>query len=149
MRLLKDISQGYEEVARTGVLLSHEINLPCELEHLSARLRLALPDRAERQAIVERVAAEWAQANGSKVRTDHRSLELLVENLSGLSVVDTERLARTAVFDDGALLPSDLPAVMKAKYELLNRSGVLSYEYDTAKFGDLAGMSYAGPPSSP
>jgi SpoVK/Ycf46/Vps4 family AAA+-type ATPase len=30
---------------------------------------------------------------------------------------------------------------MQAKYELLNRSGVLSFEYDTAKFADLGGMS--------
>src|SRR3954452_8008605 len=80
VRLLKDIAQGYEQVARTVVLLSYEVNVPTELEHLSARLRLALPDRAERQAIIERVATEWAQTHGSKVRTDRRSLELLVEN---------------------------------------------------------------------
>ncbi len=141
VRLLKDIAQGYGQVPRTVVLLSHEISLPRELEHLSARLQLALPDRNERHAIVERIATEWTQAKGSKVRTDRRSLELLVENLSGLSVPDTERLARTAIFDDGALLPSDLPAVMKAKYELLNRSGLLSFEYDTARFNDLAGMN--------
>src|SRR5690606_21617710 len=39
------------------------------------------------------------------------------------------------------LLPSDLPGVMKAKYELLNRSGVISFEYDTAQFADLGGMA--------
>ena len=36
---------------------------------------------------------------------------------------------------------SDLPAVMQAKYELLNRSGVLAFEYDTAQFADLGGMA--------
>ena len=30
---------------------------------------------------------------------------------------------------------------MQAKYELLNRSGVLAFEYDTAKFADLGGMA--------
>ena len=29
---------------------------------------------------------------------------------------------------------------MQAKYELLNRSGVLSYEHDTAKFADVGGL---------
>ena len=75
------------------------------------------------------------------MRTDRKSLELLIENLAGLSIGDTERLARKAIFDDGALLPSDLPAVMQAKYELLNRGGVLSFEYDTAQFADLGGMA--------
>lgn len=142
VRLLKDICQNYARTARTVVLISHELSLPRELEHFVARFELAFPDRAERQAIVERVAGEWTQSHaGSRVRTDRKALELLIENLSGLCTADTERLARTAIFDDGALLPNDLPALMQAKYALLNRSGVLSFEYDSTRFADLGGMA--------
>lgn len=141
VRLLKDICQDYDRTARTIVLISHEVSLPRELEHLCARFRLAFPDRSERRAIVEKVATDWTRTHGEKVRTDRKSLELLIENLGGLSIGDTERLARKAIFDDGALLPSDLPAVMQAKYELLDRGGVLSFEYDTAQFADLGGMA--------
>jgi SpoVK/Ycf46/Vps4 family AAA+-type ATPase len=141
VRLLKDICQDYDRTPRTVVLISHEIALPRELEHLSARFRLAFPDRVERRMIIEKVASDWTRTHHDKVRTDRKSLELLIENLAGLSTGDTERLARKAIFDDGALLPSDLPAVMQAKYELLNRSGVLAFEYDTTQFADLGGMS--------
>ena len=141
VRLLKDICQDYDRVARTVVLISHEIQLPRELDHLCARLNLAFPDRNERIEIVERVAQDWTRTYGSRVKTDRKSLELLVENLGGLSTGDTERLARKVIFDDGALKPEDLPAVMQAKYELLNRGGVLAYEYDTAQFADLGGMT--------
>lgn len=142
VRLLKDICQGYARTARTIVLISHELTLPRELEHFVARFRLAFPDRSERQVIVEKVAREWAQGNaGAKVRTDRKALELLIENLSGLCTGDTERLARAAIFDDGAVLANDLPALMQAKYALLNRGGVLTFEYDTAKFADLGGMT--------
>jgi hypothetical protein len=141
VRMLKDICLGYAKTARTIVLLSHEVVLPRELEHFAARFRLAFPDRGERHMIVERVASEWTKTHGGKVKTDRKSLELLVENLAGLSTGDTERLARQAIFDDGALQLTDLPAVMQAKYELLNRSGVLAFEYDTAKFADLGGMT--------
>ncbi|HWK49669.1 MAG TPA: AAA family ATPase, partial [Steroidobacter sp.] len=141
VRLLKDICQDYDRVARTVVLISHEIQLPRELDHLCARLHLAFPDRNERLGIVERVASEWSRTYGQRVKTDRKSLELLVENLGGLSTGDTERLARKVIFDDGALLPTDLPAVMQAKYELLNRGGVLAFEYDAAQFADLGGMT--------
>jgi SpoVK/Ycf46/Vps4 family AAA+-type ATPase len=141
VRLLKDICHDYDRLPRTVVLISHEIQLPRELDHLSARFALAFPSRDERREIVERVAADWARAHGQRVKTDRKSLELLLENLSGLSTGDTERIARKVIFDDGALLPSDLPAVMQAKYELLNRGGVLAFEYDTAQFADLGGMS--------
>jgi len=142
VRLLKDICQSYDRTARTLVLISHELTLPRELEHFVARFQLAFPDRNERQLIVEQIAAEWARSHaGSKVRTDRKALELLIENLGGLCTGDTERLARAAIFDDGALLESDLPALMQAKYALLNRSGILTYEHDTARFADLGGMA--------
>lgn len=140
-RLLKDICQGYEHVPRTIVLLSHEITLPRELEHFAARFEMAFPSRLEREMIVQRVGTEWSQRNGtSRARIDARALELLVENLAGLSTADTERLARKAIFNDGALAESDLPGIMQAKYALLNRGGALSYEHDTAGFADLGGM---------
>lgn len=141
VRLLKDICQDYARLPRTVVLISHEIQLPRELDHLSARFTVAFPSREERREIVERVAADWARAHGQRVKTDRKSFELLLENLHGLSTGDTERIARKVIFDDGALLPSDLPAVMQAKYELLNRGGVLAFEYDTAQFADLGGMT--------
>jgi SpoVK/Ycf46/Vps4 family AAA+-type ATPase len=56
-------------------------------------------------------------------------------------VNDTERLARKAIFDDGAITASDIPAVTRAKHELLNRNGVLSFEADSRSFVDLGGMS--------
>jgi hypothetical protein len=142
VRLLKDIAQSYDAAPRTVVLVSHEVRLPKELEPFAARFELAFPSRAERHAIVERVVDEWRRGNGgTRVKIDPQALEMLVENLAGLATVDTERLARKAVFADGALTASDLPLVMAAKYRLLNRNGVLGYEHDTAKFADLAGMA--------
>ena len=142
VRLIKDIGIRYREAPRQLVLISHEISLPSELESFSARVDLALPDEAERRQIVERVAEEWSRDNqGSRVRADKRAYGMLVENLAGLTSKDTERLARNAIFHDGAISSSDLPGVMQAKYELLNRGGALHFEYDTAKFSDVGGLS--------
>src|ERR1700676_4643570 len=66
VRLLKDIAQGYDRVARTVVLMSYEVTLPEELEHLAARLHLALPSTNERLMIITRVANEWTAANPDK-----------------------------------------------------------------------------------
>lgn len=142
VRLLKDIAQDYEHCARTLVLVSDACEVPHELEALTARLELALPDRAERRQLVEEVARQWMHANPrTPAKIDTRALDLLVENMSGLSAADTQRLARTAIFDHGAIQVSDVPAVMRAKYELLNHHGVLRYEHDTAAFGDVGGLN--------
>ena len=79
---------------------------------------------------------------------DPRALALLVKNLAGLTRADTERLAHEAVCNGGAITACDLPNVMQAKYELLNRQGVLSFEHDTARFSDLGADSSGSRPGS-
>jgi SpoVK/Ycf46/Vps4 family AAA+-type ATPase len=141
IRLIKDVCMRHREVARHLVLISHKIDLPHELESFTARFDVALPTEEERERIIKRVANEYSSENsGSRVQTDPKAYRLLIQNLAGLTDHDTESLARNAIFHDGAITKSDLPDVMQAKYELLNRGGILHYEYDTAKFSDVGGL---------
>jgi len=142
VRLLKDICIQYRDTQKQIVLLSHEVKLPNELESFAAHFDIALPSEAEREKIVHRVAKEWSfEHPGSRVQTDPKAYDLLIRNLSGLTYADTERLARNAIRVDGAITKSDLPTVMQAKYELLNRGGALQFEYDTARFKDVGGLA--------
>lgn len=142
VRLLKDICIRYKEVPRQIVLISHTVKLPSELDSFSARFDLALPTEDERRGIIQRVANEWTTENpGSRVQADAKAHEMLVRNLAGLTYHDTELLARNAIYHDGAITKSDLPGVMQAKYELLNRGGALQFEYDTARFSDVGGLT--------
>ena len=140
-RLLKDIAIRAEANGTVVVFVSHEVRLPPELKSYSVRFELSLPDADARRRTITRLAEEYRHANtGSDVRIDAKALDLLVTNLSGLSHADVERLARNAIFDDGALDSNDVPQVMKAKYQLLNAGGVLTYDYETEKFADVAGF---------
>ncbi len=142
IRLLKDICIRFTDISRYLILVSHSVSLPVELESFGARFDMALPTDEEREEIIKRVAAEWTLENpGSQVKADPKAYRLLIQNLAGLTNADTEKLARNAIFLDGAISKSDLPDVMHAKYDLLNRGGVLQFEYDTAKFSDVGGMS--------
>ena len=142
IRLIKDICIRYREIARQLVLISHTVKLPGELENFSARFDMALPTDDERRNIIQKVADEWMSENpGAKVQADAKAHELLVRNLAGLTYGDTEQLARNAIYQDGAISKSDIPSVMQAKYELLNRGGALQFEYETAKFSDVGGLA--------
>lgn len=140
VRLLKDVAQADPGTARTVVLVSLELDLPAELESYAAHFEVAFPSREERRAVVIEAAREWAAGQGRLVRADDESVKRLVENLAGLSLADTRRLARSAIFDDGAITAADAPAVMRAKFELLSRGGVLSLASESVSLADLAGM---------
>jgi hypothetical protein len=140
IRLLKDIALAANDANLTVVLVGHRLEVPIELMGFTARFTLQLPGPADRRVIVERCAAQYQRDEGREAKVDAAALDLLVQNLSGLTSGDTERLARNAIRDDGAVTASDLPGVMKAKYQLLNRGGVLSFEYETTQLTELAGF---------
>jgi len=139
IRLLKDIAVDAGQSGRTILLISHEIEIPPELKSFCASFEMQLPNAEQRKAAIETIVADYRNAHPNRdVPVDPKALELLVSNLHGLTLVDTERLAKNAIYQDGAIAVSDLQPVMQAKYELLNRDGILSYEYDTAAFSDVA-----------
>jgi SpoVK/Ycf46/Vps4 family AAA+-type ATPase len=141
VRLLKDIAVSGRRSGRTVVLVSHALDMPPELEQLSARFTISLPEETERAMLVDDVVQNWNRKNDGRVAVDPPALDLLVKNLAGLTRADAERLAHNAVFADGAITAHDLPDVMQAKYELLNRAGVLAFEYDTASFAEVGGLA--------
>lgn len=140
VRLLKDIAQRHEQTEQTLVLISHGVAVPPELQRLSAQATIALPEATELESIVRTVAGEWRRQNQKPVTTDPDTYRLLVRSLHGVTANDARRLARSAIFNDGAITGSDLNEVNRAKHALLSPEGVLTFEYDTANFGQVGGL---------
>jgi SpoVK/Ycf46/Vps4 family AAA+-type ATPase len=142
VRLLKDIALGHSVVPHSLILLSYELTVPPELQHYSARFAFSLPSEAQLMSIVREEVESWSKENANaRIKTDHLTLKKLIKNLSGLSRQDSRRLIRSAIRDDGAITESDLPEINKAKFELIDMDGVLSFEYDTEKFSAVGGLN--------
>lgn len=143
-RQLRDLIERRASLPHVLVLLGAKVDLPPELEPFAVRFRPRLPDLAALRALVAEQADAYAREHGGKrVTTAGDAIERIARNLQGLGDGDARRIARQLVFADGALDDDDLPRLAKLKFELLNRSGHLHYEYDTARFADVAGAARA------
>ena len=141
VRHLKDIALTYNTHYSTVVLVGCALKIPEELRPFTACFRLPLPSLEELRAIVVDAAADWGARNQRReVQTTNKALALLARNLTGLTATDARRLALKAIGDDGVICESEIPDIMRAKYELLGRDTLLSFEYETVKFGDIGGM---------
>jgi len=141
VRHLKDIALTCSKQYITVMLVGFSLKMPEELLPFTALFRLPMPSADEVRGIVFDVAGEWGAEHGQRdVHTTNKVIDLLVRNLLGLSSTDVRRLALKAINDDGVISESEMPDVMRAKYELLGRDGVLSFEYETAKFSEIGGM---------
>tara|TARA_B100000745_G_scaffold297988_2_gene245813 strand:+ start:9937 stop:11451 length:1515 start_codon:yes stop_codon:yes gene_type:complete len=139
-RQLREIAMAHSLNGHTVVLLSHEVTVPKELSSYCASYQLSLPTAEEIEQIVRDVAKEWMQTKRKRVATEPECLKLLVKNLAGLSTKDVERLARQAIFNDGAITRDDITEVNKAKYELLDMGSVVSFEHETSDFANIGGL---------
>ena len=141
VRLLKEIAMAEGTHKPTLVLVSHAFKLPAELQRLAARFSLTLPSEEELLAIVRDEASHWSNSNrGARVRTDNRTLQQVVKNLRGMSHAEARLLARSIIWNDGAITQDDLGALNRSKFQLLDMEGVLSLEYETARFADVGGL---------
>jgi AAA+ superfamily predicted ATPase len=139
-RQLRDIVQRRHCQPHVVVLVGAKVELPSELEAIAVRFNPRLPDANALLKMVREEASEYARENGGRrVEADGEAVQQIVRNLQGLSLPDARRIARQLIYNDGALSAADLPQLSKLKFELLNRSGHLHYEYDTARFADVAG----------
>jgi SpoVK/Ycf46/Vps4 family AAA+-type ATPase len=141
IRLLKDIAQQHVDVPHTLVFISHEVNLPAELDHYCVPYEMALPGVGKIEEIIRKEARAWSRLNQDlRIVVDKDLLQQLINSVSGLPVDDVSRLIRSAIRDDGVLTHSDLAEITQAKFKLLNLSGVLSFEYDMARFAEVGGL---------
>lgn len=140
LRALKEIAQERDNTRNCIILISHDFEVPSEISKLCTSLSLSLPDESAIRKMVLEEAKIWSMKHQQKVKTDRKALDLLIRNLAGLTISDAKRLVRNAIYTDGAISHSDVKEVMEAKYKLVDQSGVLSFEYDTASFSDVGGF---------
>jgi SpoVK/Ycf46/Vps4 family AAA+-type ATPase len=139
-RYVKEIAMQYEGTRNKLVFISHKIAMPGGLVKRVARFELRLPDASALEQLVREEALKWQKESGKQVTTNSKVLQRLVKNLSGLTISDARRLVRNVIVDDDAITADDLPEIMRAKYQLLNREDVLSFEFETTRFSEVGGM---------
>ncbi|MEI2457208.1 AAA family ATPase [Lysobacter firmicutimachus] len=139
-RQLREIAQRRDCEPHVLVLVGHQVELPADLDSLAVRFAPRLPDANALLKLVREEAANYMREHGGRrVESDAEAVGQIVRNLRGLDLVDARRIARHLIFRDGAIGADDLPELAKLKFELLNRSGHLHYEYDSARMNEVAG----------
>ena len=141
LRHLREIIIRQGVAAHTIALVGTALELPKELGALAVRFNLTLPNEAELDKIVREEAVAFSREHsGRRVQIHAQALKAVVRNLKGLATSDARRIAQRIIATDGMITDADLPAVAKAKFELLNRAGVLSFEYESIALNDVAGL---------
>jgi SpoVK/Ycf46/Vps4 family AAA+-type ATPase len=142
LRQIKDIAAKSESAHRMLVFLSAKLEVPAEIEHLTARFRPSLPDAGRITGILNEEARRYREATGAQVKANREALGVVAQHLGGLTEEDVRRLARMAM-QDGEVSAADVARLLKAKHDLVASSEILVLETgvpDIEQLGGLAGL---------
>ena len=142
VRALREIAQENPGGLVTVVLCSPELDLPVEIRKLAARYTLTLPGEDElAQAVIETFREV---KRGHAVRYGLREPELrrLVQGLRGMTLPEVRRVISLCTLQDGVLDSADLPAILDAKREGIEQSGILDLCLSEGEVAPLGGLAH-------
>jgi ATP-dependent 26S proteasome regulatory subunit len=127
VRRLRDVGQQFATNRRTVILTAPKISIPPELASLVEFLELPLPDRQRLRQIIDEILVRVSRTHTLQHKLDVAGLDLLAENLRGLTEEEAERALSQALVSRYALSADTVSDVLEAKKSLLKRSEMLDF----------------------
>ncbi len=134
VRALADLAAGAEAGGPTAVVVAPWLEIPMELERVSAVLEMPLPDPAKLGEVLEEVCAEVGV-----LQTEEDSL-LLVRVGQGLTAQEARRAFRKAMLGWPEEADEAQASVERDKRRALRRSKVLEHVETPASLDDVGGL---------
>ncbi|MDH3208064.1 MAG: AAA family ATPase [Gemmatimonadota bacterium] len=139
--LVRDAAKNLKKFTGALVLTGDGGELPGPLGELAAYVSLPGPSDAEFGQLLARIVRDLSARQSVKVTVTPDEQARLVRNLSGLTLMEAEKILTKAIIEDGALGAHDIEKVIDAKRKVVEREGLLEYypvETTMAGVADLA-----------
>jgi AAA+ superfamily predicted ATPase len=139
---LKNVHKKYFGHRGAIVVSGNGLDLPPEIEQLFTPLNLHAPSSEAYHAFVQAVLRDLANRHQVKVKLSSIDVSRLLAALHGLTFFEVQKIITQAVLEDGVLGPDDIAGVLRAKRQIIERSGVLEYFPHEHAMGDVAGLRH-------
>ncbi len=126
-RLFREVATHFARKRSTAVLAGETVQLPNEIEALTVRFRLQLPDPEELGAVVTSVLESLAKKTAGGKGLEPQGRVELVRAMRGLTLNQARQAISHAILEDGALTPRAVQGVLDRKAQMIKEGGLLEY----------------------
>ena len=121
-------------------LTGHGVEIPPALRQHTAVLDLPAPTEAEYLDLLKRLLRDLGARRTLRIDISAAELRSLLANLSGLTMLEAEKVLTRAIIVDEALTADDIRRVVEAKRTLVEREGLLEYYPVENTLADVVGL---------
>jgi SpoVK/Ycf46/Vps4 family AAA+-type ATPase len=140
IRRLRDVGQRFATNRKTIVLTAPKIEIPPELRSLVEFFELPLPDRQRLRQIIDETLVRVAKTHTLQRKLDSQGLDVVAENLRGLTEEEADRAISQALVTRYALCPEIITDVLEAKKALLKRSEMVEFVEASDSMANVGGL---------
>ncbi len=148
-RQLREVAAIYGRSRATCVLTGHPIVLPLDIEQITVRLELQLPDRNELQSMLQSVLQSLSSRTSPRrprsttvvqsllnSRSDSKTADMgpsaqerdaILRALQGLTLHQARQVITQCIVGDGTLSAEDVQTILKRKVQAIKDGGLLEY----------------------
>ncbi|MGD8318875.1 MAG: AAA family ATPase [Gemmatimonadota bacterium] len=137
---VRDAARSMEERDGALVLTAEGVELPGVLKDISATVTLPGPSDAEFRDLLGNIVRDLSSRGHVEVSLTHEETSALVKNLSGLTLMEAQKILTKAIVEDGRLTSADIRTVIDAKREVVEREGLLEYFPTEATMAGIADL---------
>jgi SpoVK/Ycf46/Vps4 family AAA+-type ATPase len=138
--LLRDAAKSLEQFRGAIVVTGDEPELPSVLRDIAAHVTLPGPSDEEFSEMLTRLARDISERQHVEITLSKDEHSSLVRHLSGLTLMEAEKILTKAIIEDGSLGVADIQRVIAAKKEVVEREGLLEYYPTEATMAGVADL---------
>ena len=137
---LLELAKKFSRSRGVIILNGLEQDIPKVLFPYTAKIRLPLPSREDFRKLLKKVYNEVTNITEVAVEMTPDELNLLVNNLKGLTLEEAKRILFKIMIDDNKLSFEDIRSVINAKKSIIEKEGVLEYFTVDERFENIADL---------
>lgn len=138
---LKDAAEALEGRDGALVLTGRDLVFPPSLEHRAAVVSLPEPGEKEYRELLVHLLRDMGRQREVKIALSKEEVATLLKHLSGLTLLEAEKVLTKAIVEDHSLTVDDIRHVIDAKKEVVEREGLLEYYPVEESWAAVAGMA--------
>jgi AAA+ superfamily predicted ATPase len=137
---VRDVVDRFATRRGSLVISGSDVRLPEMLRPHAVFVRMPAPGAEEYRALFERQLREHQARMPLRIDLTPEERARLLNNLTGLSLVEAEKILTRVIIEDGAINAGDIARVAAAKRKVVEQEGLLEYWAGVEPMSAVAGL---------
>jgi len=138
---LEEASRSLSCINGAVIITGEDLNIPESTRFLMAEVSMPVPQRKEYEELLKNIIRDMNSKANISIQISETDLNKLMNNLSGLTLLEAEKILTRSIIEDGSLNARDIQRVIDAKRAIVEKDGLLEYYPQESGMSEIADMA--------